>query len=124
MSRRTRRSSGKAGLEEETSGPVEAEKPDVEMKVESDYLKTQIESIDSKLRIIGDKITPVDLKSVEDKMASLDRLLLISSTLDKVEKEFNTLATYAKIFFGLGAAGLLIYCVNGIVTLLNYLRQK
>ena len=109
--------------------------PYTELKVEPEYLRAQIEgidsqlkiigdkitpvdlrSIDSQLKIIGDKITPVDLKNIEDKMVfSLDRVNEISArandiskSLANVEKELQNLRLRAEIFLALGAAASLM----------------
>jgi len=90
--------------------------PYTELKVEPDYLRAQIEGIDSQLKIIGDKITPVDLKNIEDKMVfSLDRVNEISArandiskSLANVEKELQSLRLRAEIFLALGAAASLM----------------
>lgn len=90
--------------------------PYTELKVEPEYLRAQIEGIDSQLKIIGDKITPVDLKNIEDKMVfSLDRVNEISArandiskSLANVEKELQSLRLRAEIFLALGAAASLM----------------
>jgi hypothetical protein len=110
MSRRTRKTGEVPSVSGESGGVLEDVKPDAEMKVSFDNLRTQIEGLDSKLKIIGDKITPVDLKSIEDKMTrTLESVNEVNKSLASVEKEMKVLQTYAGYFIGLGAAGVIVF---------------
>jgi hypothetical protein len=51
---------------------------------------------------------PVDLRSIEKLIYSLDKVSEINKSLVRVQKELNAMALYAKIFVGLGAVGVLI----------------
>ena len=73
-----------------------------------DYLKTQIADIDSRLRILNEKVKPVDLKAVEDKM--MFTIAAVGETnkgLASIEKEIRVFTTIAKVVFGIGVLGLL-----------------
>ena len=82
--------------------------PRVDEKFGLDYLKTQIADIDSRLRILNEKVKPVDLKAVEDKM--MFAIAAVGETnkgLVSIEEEIRVFTTIAKVVFGIGVLGLL-----------------
>jgi hypothetical protein len=82
--------------------------PRVDEKFGLDYLKTQIADIDSRLRILNEKVKPVDLKAVEDKM--MFTIAAVGETnkgLVSIEEEIRVFTTIAKVVFGIGVLGLL-----------------
>ena len=81
--------------------------PSVEMKTGTDSLGTQIEGIDSKLKVIDDKITSVDLKGIEDKMIfTISAVGEMNKNVANIEKELHSLGTYAQIVICLGVGGI------------------
>jgi len=89
--------------------------PDAEMKAPmaeeravQDYFKTWIEGIEFRLRIIDEKVKPVDMKSVEDKlMFTISAISETNKSLASIEKEIRMFTTIAKVVFGIGVVGLL-----------------
>jgi hypothetical protein len=84
--------------------------PEAESKAGPDYLRTQIEGIDSKLKAIDEKTKPVDLKSIDDKMMfTIAALGELNKNLASVEKEICMLSNIAKIFVGIGGVGVIVF---------------
>jgi hypothetical protein len=119
--------SGRARKENKKNNPEisiskESEITDSIVATEFAELKTRMDIIDAKLKLMSDKLTPVNLNGIENKMTYLEKIEDINSNLLILKNELHNLNAYAKIFFGIGAAALLIYCINGILGILSYLR--
>jgi hypothetical protein len=102
-----------------------------ESQVAEDKGKTQPDIESSKTLEPVNKISentetfkPTNLENISNKLDKLEELSMMEKEINDIKSEFFRLSTYAKIFFGIGIVALLIYCVNGVVTLLNYLKPK
>ena len=83
--------------------------PEAEVKAGPDYIITRFDGIDSKLETLDEKIKPVDLKGIEDKvMASNVASGEVSKRLDNVEKELRMFNTFFKAVLGVGAVGVIL----------------
>jgi len=87
---------------------AETKTPMAEERAVQDYFKTWIEGIEFRLRIIDEKVKPVDMKSVEDKlMFTISAISETNKSLASIEKEIRMFTTVAKVVLGIGVVGLL-----------------
>jgi hypothetical protein len=119
MSRRVRKSTKKDEEPHATEEKSEAQPNNV-----SSNTFAQTMELINKIKGITEIVKPTDLENISNKLNKLEELSMVSKEINEIKSELNSLATYAKIFFGIGAAALLIFCINEVVTLLNYLRPK
>jgi hypothetical protein len=122
MSRRIRRITKSTNSEGVPSITAEPEKPNSTNVTEFNDLKTRVDIIDANMKLMSDKLTPVDLKGIENKMTSFEKIDEINANFILIKNELHNLSAYAKIFFGVGTVALLLYCINGLLTILNFLR--
>jgi hypothetical protein len=119
MSRRERKSTKKEEEPHVTEEKIEAQ-PNIES---SNTFAQTMESI-NKIKGTTEIVKPADLENISNKLNKLEELSMVSKEINEIKSELISLSTYAKIFFGVGAAALLIFCINGVITLLNYLKPK
>jgi hypothetical protein len=119
MSRRARKSTNK---EEEPH--VTEDKSEAQTETESSKNLTQTLELINKIKGTTEIVKPADLENISNKLNKLEELSMVSKEINEIKSEFTSLSTYAKIFFGVGAAALLIFCINGVITLLNNLKPK
>jgi hypothetical protein len=87
---------------------AETKTPMAEERAVQDYFKTWIEGIEFRLRIIDEKVKPVDMKSVEDKlMFTISAIGETNKSLASIEEEIRMFTTVAKVVLGIGVVGLL-----------------
>jgi hypothetical protein len=109
MSKGTRRKKGETSTPESAVAPAVVDSS-AELKAAFDNVRTQIDGIDSKLKTISDKITPMDLKMIEDKIAlTLEKLNGANNSLTNIEKDVHNLVIYAMTFLGLGGLGIVVF---------------
>jgi hypothetical protein len=62
------------------------------------------------LKTIADKITPTDVKMIEDKIAlTIDKVNEANTVLARIEKDVHILDIYAMAFIGIGTLGILVF---------------
>jgi hypothetical protein len=119
MSRRVGKSTKKEEEPQVTEDKGKAQ-PDIES---SKTLAKTLELV-NKIRENTETFKPTNLENIINKLDKLEELSMMEKEINDIKSELASLSTYAKIFFGVGAGALLIYCVNGILTLLNYFKPK
>ena len=70
-----------------------------------DNLRTQMEGIDTRLKLIGDKTIPVDLKRIEDEMKhTRDVVDEVNNNLASIEKRLQALLGWALVISAVGVS--------------------
>lgn len=109
MSQRTRRKKEEISTSKSVGVQVGVDS-NVELKAAFDNVRSQIDGVDSKLKTIADKITPTDVKMIEDKIAlTIDKVNEANIVLARIEKDVHILVIYAMAFIGIGTIGLLVF---------------
>jgi len=100
------------------------DKSEAQSNTEPSKTFAQTMELINKIKGITETVKPTDLENISNKLDRLEDLSIIRREIDELKSELVNFSKYAKIFFGIGAAVFLIYCIIGVITLLNYLRPK
>ena len=100
------------------------DKSEAQSNTEPSKTFAQTMELINKIKGITETVKPTDLENISNKLDKIEELSMIRNEIYEIRSELIRLGAYAKIFFGIGAGALFIYCINGILTLMSYLRPK
>lgn len=130
-------------LKENTAQPIKSavdmqsknQESDDDVKIQDDKSRARAEKIlevldlQSKYRELSDnlksldqKVSTMSSKNVLNRPASTEKPDETSKVLEDMRGDLSSFIMYGKLFFGIGIAALMLYLINSIITLANWLR--
>jgi hypothetical protein len=82
-------------------------------------LQTKYRELSDKIKAIDDKITTISSMNTVDKAGYIEKPNEMIKSVESLRKDLGPLILYGKLFFGIGAAALLLYIINSVITLIS-----